>query len=667
MPPKTHTMTLLIDRDGTVIMASSGAARLLGCEPADLEGCRLHELIDSPGQDVVEAFLRSIRLATARPPLLAVTIRLSAGGRAEADLHVLPSAGAAGAPVEDAGVALLRIEMRAGAGAPRDGSGDIDPGSIAGEAVLICRNEAIVHAEEAAAGMTGIPAGELTNLTIKDLVAPEDLLPVVEALRAIERDGGTSEFGFRLFRTGHRVPLEVVARVRGVTWRGAQAVVVGLRDISRELRSARFATERIEHLNAALAASGEAVILLGDPSGGWPVVLVTDGVGRLFDRDVSGWPGRRFREVWEILRPLFDEPETEERIWLGMLDDPDAVRVDNVGLAGAPRRILERSSAPMHGADGSIIGRICTFRDVTRRSQAEEALIRSREEARRAREELEGVHQELLLANEGLEKRMGQMREMNESLRGLVEMRSNLLANVSHDLQTPLVSIRALTEMILRGSLGEVNADQRASLETALRNIDRLIGLIRNLLAFARDQAREQPLRIESFALDGAMAEAVEVVRESAASRRIALETAVPAGIVVLADREKILRVLINLLGNAIKYNRDGGRVTVDAEDAPGTAVRVRVRDTGVGIAAQDLERIFERGTRVGGSAPGEGDGLGLAIARDLLREHGCVIRVESEPGKGSLFTFTVPKDRAAARGISSLDGRSPVAGPRRD
>jgi PAS domain S-box-containing protein len=252
---------------------------------------------------VIDAFLASIRLGTHRPARLAVAIRLSAGRLSEADLHLRPPREESGAAATHPGATLVLIEPRTAAGVSAGvrESIDIDAGSIAGEAVLICRNEAIVHAEEAAARMVGIPASELTGRTIKDFVGPEDLLPVVEALRSVEKDEGrTSEFGFHLSRTGNRSPLEVAARVRATSWKGAPAVAVVLRDISRELRNARFATERIEHLNAALAASSEAVIVLGDPSRDWPVTLVTKGVGKLFDRDISGWTGRPFREVEDV-------------------------------------------------------------------------------------------------------------------------------------------------------------------------------------------------------------------------------------------------------------------------------------------------------------------------------------------------------------------------------
>jgi signal transduction histidine kinase len=208
------------------------------------------------------------------------------------------------------------------------------------------------------------------------------------------------------------------------------------------------------------------------------------------------------------------------------------------------------------------------------------------------------------------------------------------------------VSVRGYTEMILKGRLGAINDEQRKGLSLSLKNIDRLIAMIDNLLAFARMDRDPGTMRLTSFALDGVVDEALLLVRERQEAKRIEvvrdLEAPAPA---IRADRDKILQVFLNLLSNAIKFNREGGTVEIAARKGKPGFVVVEVRDTGMGIAKEDLDRIFDRFYQVpaGGAPAPEGTGIGLAIARNILRLHGCVIRASSEVGHGSTFSFTLP------------------------
>ncbi|HET6372887.1 MAG TPA: ATP-binding protein, partial [Candidatus Polarisedimenticolia bacterium] len=369
----------------------------------------------------------------------------------------------------------------------------------------------------------------------------------------------------------------------------------------------------------------------------------------------ASWLGRPFWDLWKTLRERHAHPEEEERLWTALLDEPESVRVEDVTLVSPQERILERFSGPIKGAGSENVGRICLFRDVTARRRAESDLRSFHEEALRAREELEKVEEELRLANEGLEKRMAEMQRLNKDLKALDQMKSNLLANVSHELQTPLVSIKGFTEMILMGRLGGVTQEQEKGLEVALRNINRLIEMINSLLAFARTEGPATALRLETFPLGAVIEETVELMREKASARGITLRVAVPPGdLLVRADRDKITQVFVNLVSNAVRYNKDGGDVSVQAQKGRGDLARVEVRDTGIGIARADLDRIFDRYYQAGQSpARSEGTGIGLSIARNILRQHGCVIRVESEEGRGSVFSFTLPL-APKARGVTS-------------
>lgn len=675
-----HQSTLMTDGEGVVRMVSAAVADLLGTTARDLEGLRLCELLDAPGADVVEAIFRSLKegapeAAGGPPDRLAARLRLPDGSLVEADLLLSRLPGSTDIP----GATLITIDLlsRAGRGAAA-GSGAAASAAVVSpispevkatateDAFVICRGGTIVHAGDGIERLAGLEAGSLTGWSVKNLVAAEELMPVVEILRHVESgEEGGADFGFHLLRAGKMAPLEVAARARRISHRGAPAVLIGLRDISESLRAARFAAERVRHLDAALEATGDAVLILGLPEGGSPVLLASRNFDSMFGVTGSSWIGRPFAELWPVLRPAHAAPEQEEQTLFSLLDRPGEIASGTVMMARPAGRVLERYVGPMRSASGETLGRICIFRDVTDRVAAESEMRLSAEQARGAREELEGLHEEVRLANEGLEKRLAEMQRLNKDLKVLDEMKSNLLANVSHELQTPLVSIKGFTEMILKGRLGNVTPEQERGLQVALRNINRLIGLIENLLAFARTEGPTTALKLESFSLGALVEEAAEMVRERAEARGIQVKILMPPeGLTIRADRDKILQVLLNLITNAVKYNRDDGEVVVEAVTGPKGAARVEVRDTGIGIPRDELDRIFDRYYQAGNVAgPREGSGIGLSITKDILRQHGCMIRADSEEAKGSVFSFTLPIDRKTRpeRGAPRLSAGGPA------
>jgi len=261
--------------------------------------------------------------------------------------------------------------------------------------------------------------------------------------------------------------------------------------------------------------------------------------------------------------------------------------------------------------------------------------------------------------------RRNEAERLNQELRRLDAMRSDLLANVSHELQTPLVSIRGYTEMIHKGRLGPVNDEQKKGLGLALTNIDRLIAMIDNLLAFSRqDQKHGSTTRPTIFPLAQVVDEALDLLRDKIGSKgiRVARRYEAP-DLTVRADRDQILQVIVNLLSNAVKFNRDRGAIEIAARRGKPGFVVVQVRDTGVGIAKEDLERIFDRFYRVA-EPKAEGTGIGLAIVRNILRLHGCGIQASSTPGEGTTFTFSLPVPDEPAAAKPAPPAGSPVEAP---
>jgi len=224
--------------------------------------------------------------------------------------------------------------------------------------------------------------------------------------------------------------------------------------------------------------------------------------------------------------------------------------------------------------------------------------------------------------------------------------------------------------MILKGRLGTINEEQKKGLTLSLKNIDRLIAMIDNLLAFARMDRESGAMKISSFPLAGVVDEALAVLSERIEAKALRVTRNVDDPLLtVRADRDKILQVFLNLLGNAVKFNREQGTIEVSARRGkPGLAL-VQVKDTGVGIAKEDLEKVFDRFYQAGDGAPQgkEGTGIGLAIVRNILRLHGCVVHATSEAGEGTVLSFTLPLAGERAEAQIAPSPSEPPAEPPRD
>ena len=240
---------------------------------------------------------------------------------------------------------------------------------------------------------------------------------------------------------------------------------------------------------------------------------------------------------------------------------------------------------------------------------------------------------------------------LSESLRLLEADRDRLrefVADVSHELRTPIAALRTFTELQRDGEIDE--AQRREFLDRSTQQINRLEWMSTNLLDLSRIDAGIFPMDVRSGDLREPVRAVVEAHSEQAAGHGISLVFEVPAAPVMLRfDRERIVQLLSNLIGNALKFTPRGGEVVVDLVDRPDEAV-IEVRDSGPGIPEIDLPLVFDRffrGTNVG-EARASGSGLGLSIARSIVEMHGGSIGVSSEVGQGATFTVRLP--RAAAK-----------------
>ena len=317
----------------------------------------------------------------------------------------------------------------------------------------------------------------------------------------------------------------------------------------------------------------------------------------------------------------------------------------------------------------------CVLMHVRERQKYEDELLRARRVAEQARAELEVQTQELQDANDELEAQavelelqQQQIEEWGEELRVVNEhllarteeaehlravaeeanqAKSAFLAVMSHELRTPLNAIAGYVQILELGIHGPVTDAQREVLGRVGRSGRHLLRLINDVLNLARIEAGRVEYLVEEVPVGEMVAGVTPMIEPQLASKGVDFAVHVPPGLAVRADPEKAQQVLINLLGNAVKFTPAGGRVTVDALPSPDAPDRllVRVSDTGIGIPADKLDSVFQPFVQVDVSRTraAEGSGLGLAISRDLARGMGGELTAESRLGEGSTFTLTLP------------------------
>jgi signal transduction histidine kinase len=240
---------------------------------------------------------------------------------------------------------------------------------------------------------------------------------------------------------------------------------------------------------------------------------------------------------------------------------------------------------------------------------------------------------------------LGQVEMKSREVETANRHKSEFLANMSHELRTPLNAIIGFSEVLRQQMFGAVNPKQGEYLEDIQTSGQHLLSLINDILDLSKVEAGKMELQLSRFSLPAALQSVLLMVRERATGRGIDLRTELdPAVDQLEADERKVKQIVLNLLTNAVKFTPSGGTVTLETK-RDGAGVVVSVRDTGVGIAPADQARVFEEYTQAGGAATSgqEGTGLGLTLSRRLVELHGGRIWVESELGKGSAFSFTLP------------------------
>ncbi|HTB20267.1 MAG TPA: response regulator [Bryobacteraceae bacterium] len=412
-----------------------------------------------------------------------------------------------------------------------------------------------------------------------------------------------------------------------------------LADLTEVQKAERLRADLVERERAAreLAIAGQRFSLLlevapdaileVDPQG--RIVLANTEAQRLFQRpreELLGLPiedllPERFRGGHTRHRSLYGAHPVSRPMGAGL--DLFAVRKDGSEFA------VDINLSPVR--DGTEQGHVmCVLRDVSQRRAAEENI-------RVLNHNLERRSSELAAANQELSERNQEVERANR-------LKSEFLASMSHELRTPLNTILGFSELLSEETAGALNAKQKRFLTHIQRDAGHLLELINEVLDLSKIEAGRLELHLEKFPLALAVAEVLTSIRPLASTKGIHLDSNLDSQLALEADRLRFKEILYNLLSNAIKFTPSGGRVWIESSVAAG-AVCFLVGDTGIGIAPDDQEPIFESFHQASATTKGvrEGTGLGLAITKRLVEHHGGKIWVESEAGKGSRFFFTLP------------------------
>jgi len=384
-------------------------------------------------------------------------------------------------------------------------------------------------------------------------------------------------------------------------------------------------------------------------------VFVTDPTGRplyansaaqrLLGRGIA--TGQEKEHLAEIFQAYVDGTDdlypTEQMPIVQALSGRNATCRDMEVRNGEGRRLLGVTASPVRDETGQLQFAIAAFEDIT----AEQ----------RAHELLEDYSKTL---EQEVKERTRAAERAQETAEAASSAKSVFLASMSHELRTPMNAIIGFTRIVLRRSGDGLPTKQRENLEKVLTSGNHLLALINDVLDLSKIEAGRMDLRMSDVALVRLATECVQIAESLAEARSQTLSLEARGEVFAMADADKVREVLLNLIGNAVKYTREGGRITVRCYAEAGS-VCLAVDDTGVGIAAESLEDVFVEfwQSQGGTSRQSGGTGLGLAISRRLARAMGGDVSVASELGQGSTFTLTLPEAKSVHAKVESSSASS--------
>ena len=462
-------------------------------------------------------------------------------------------------------------------------------------------------------------------------------------------------------------PVRVSGTIQDVTERMRSEELRQRRD---ELRQVEYDVRRAITEAATVEAAAPAVLRALAPRLGFEAGLVALLDGADHDlRTVAAWTdgSDEARAVAEVGRELhlFHGPALDERLAGGRAIWGHEVRERAREIGGPWRAAVEgggfvtSATLPL-ASEGRPLGLVTLFSrrrltaddDVTAVLEGLAAPLGQFVARARAQDELRAERNTLAAR---VEERTIELRGLNAALARASRMKDEFLASMSHELRTPLNAILGLSEALQENVYGALQPRQREALQTVEESGRHLLELINDILDLSKIEAGKVVLELSDVPLGAACAGALRLVLGAAQAKHVSLESSVvPEDAEASADPRRLKQILVNLLSNAVKFTPEGGRAGVEARlDGEGW-VRIVVWDTGIGIAAEDVARLFQPFTQLDSSLSRQhaGTGLGLALVRRLAELHGGAATLESEPGKGTRVTVRLP---AAARGHAAV------------
>jgi len=324
---------------------------------------------------------------------------------------------------------------------------------------------------------------------------------------------------------------------------------------------------------------------------------------------------------------------------------------------GGSRIMVDSRRIQVRGVRGEAVAVLRINRDISQNKQAEEAISALNAQLQRNADDLAMANKNLQLRNRAVE-------------RG-DHLKSEFVASMSHELRTPLNAIIGFSDLLAEQTAGVLSSKQQRFIGHIQQGARHLLTLINDILDLSKMESGRLELHCENVAVAAVVAEVLSSLQPLAMAKRIQAASSIGPDVTTWADRVRFRQILYNLLGNAVKFTPEDGRVWVEAAEREGRLM-VTVGDTGMGMPIEEQEAVFEAFHQVGVTAKGvkEGTGLGLAITKRLVEEHGGTIWVESEPGKGARLSFTVavgrPLEAAGQEDAAPKDARraEPVAPP---